>query len=214
MTPNADEKLTIAAYDNQTTHWVDQHQTPNFWEKEMDKFQELLPAGKILEIGSGGGRDAKELVYRGFSYIGTDASTGLIKEAKRLNPKATFLVQSVYDLDFPQNTFDGFWASAVLLHIPKSKIDKALIKIKQVVKPNGIGFFSIKDGEGERMVTEDAQIGDMGSSRLFSFYSRQEFEEVLKINGYKVEEFQYRPMNEKTKWLIFFVRVMKQSQLK
>ncbi len=141
--------------------------------------------------------------------MGTDASQGLVEQARKANPEAVFIHQNVYDLDFPENSFDGFWASAVLLHIPKVRIDEALRKIHHVVKSGGVGFISIKEGEGERMMSEDAQIGEMGFSRLFSFYSQSEFEEVLKRNGYEVEEFQYRPISEKTKWLVFLVRVLK-----
>jgi len=141
--------------------------------------------------------------------VGTDASQGLVEQARKANPEAVFIHQNVYDLDFPENSFDGFWASAVLLHIPKVRIDEALRKIHHVVKSGGVGFISIKEGEGERMMSEDAQIGEMGFSRLFSFYSQSEFEEVLKRNGYEVEEFQYRPISEKTKWLVFLVRVLK-----
>lgn len=54
----------------------------------------------------------------------------------------------------------------------------------------------------------DPQAGE-NQPRLFSYYSRQEFEEVLRRNGYEIEEFQHRPITEKTKWLIFFVRVLK-----
>ena len=59
------------------------------------------------------------------------------------------------------------------------------------------------------MVSEDAQIGEMGFSRLFSFYSRDEFTEVLKRDRYEVEELQDRPLSEKTRWLVFLVRVLK-----
>lgn len=113
--------------------------------------QELLPTGKVLEIGSGGGRDAKELIAKGYKYTGTDVSKGLLEEARKANPSTVFLRQSVYDLDFPDNTFDGFWASAVLLHIPKDRIDEALSRLRAVVRNDGIGFISIKQGEGQKI---------------------------------------------------------------
>lgn len=42
-----------------------------------------MPAGKILEVGSGGGRDAKDLIEMGYEYIGIDISKGLLEEAKK-----------------------------------------------------------------------------------------------------------------------------------
>jgi len=203
------EQETVKAYDAQAKNWASEHQTKGFWADEIVVFKKLLPSGKILEIGSGGGRDAQELRVLGYDYVGTDASQGLITQAKETNPNVPFFHQSVYDLDFTQDSFDGFWASAVLLHIPKKRIDEALGRIHNVVRNKGVGFISIKEGIGEKMVKEDAQMGNMGHSRLFSFYSRQEFEEVLKRNGYETIEFKYKPMSEATKWLIFFVRVLK-----
>ena len=45
----------------------------------------LKDKGKILEIGCGSGRDARALANMGFSVVATDASEGMIREAKRLS---------------------------------------------------------------------------------------------------------------------------------
>lgn len=194
------ELKTIQFYDNKASEWASSHSGGQFWKSEMKKFHKLLPAGKVLEIGSGGGRDAKELIALGYEYTGTDISNGLIKEAIKHNPNATFLKQSVYELNFPKDTFDGFWTSAVLLHIPKSRIDKALTKIHKVVKPEGIGFISIKQGVGEKADENE---------RFFAYYSEEEFKKKLKDNNFEIIDSSIRPMSEKTIWLIYLVKVKK-----
>ena len=60
------------------------------------------------------------MIAFGYDYTGTDISTGLLNEARKKVPGQSFYEMSVYDLDFPEGTFDGFWASAILLHIPKN----------------------------------------------------------------------------------------------
>jgi SAM-dependent methyltransferase len=145
-----DEQVTKSTYDALATQWAGEHSTQGFWLDEMRRYHEQLPGGKILEIGAGGARDAKELVKLGYDYVGTDVSTGLLEIARNELPGYPFFEQSVYDLDFDGEQFDGFWASAVLLHIPKSRIDEALSRIKSVVRARAIGFISIKDGTGER----------------------------------------------------------------
>ena len=62
-----------------------------------------------------------------------------------------------YKLNFPSGSFDGFWASASLLHIPKNKIHQVLSDIKNIIKPNGIGFISLKQKThlGAGLITED-----------------------------------------------------------
>lgn len=118
LTP--EEELTIKTYDVHAEAWVSEHSSSGFWAEEMKIFRELLPEGRIIEIGSGGGRDAKELIEMGYNYVGIDASEGLLKQARKVNPNATLEHKSVYDLDYPENYFNGFWTSATLLHIPKS----------------------------------------------------------------------------------------------
>ena len=143
------EQQTLKSYDQYGKQWAASHLDFDFWVPELKKFKKYLSEGKVLEIGSGGGRDAKELIRAGYEYTGTDISKGLLEAAKKYNPGAKFLLKSVYDLDFPENSFDGFWACAVLLHIPKSRIDEALRQLHKVVKPNGVGFISVKQGVGE-----------------------------------------------------------------
>lgn len=197
LTPK--ELKTIKYYDNEASNWASGHQTNMFW-GSMDEFYKLLPSGKVIEIGCGGGRDAKDYLVKKYNYIGTDVSAGLLKEAKKLNPKGIFLNQSVYSLNFPENSFDGFWASAVLLHVPKKRISEALNKIHNIVMNNGIGFISLKKGEGERVDEDD---------RLFSYYSQEEFDSILQSNGFKIINFGILPMSEKTVWLKYLVKVVK-----
>lgn len=50
--------------------------------QEMEKFINLLPSrAKILDIGSGPGRDAKVFGEKGLSVIGIDFSTSMIQPA-------------------------------------------------------------------------------------------------------------------------------------
>src|ERR1035441_4519688 len=136
------ELVTKNAYDVSALPWSLAHNDPKFWEDEMPRFHELLPEGSILEIGAGGARDAKKLVALGYQYTGTDVSPGMLAVARAELPGHKFIEQSVYSLDLPEAPFDGFWASAVLLHIPKSRIDEALQRVKSVMRDNAIGFIS------------------------------------------------------------------------
>lgn len=201
-----EEKITLKTYNDNALDWLGGHPAIKIYKEEMKIFKKFLPTGKILEIGSGSGRDAKELIDLGYSYVGTDISKSLLSIAKKANPGAKFLLQSVYDLDFPDNMkFDGFWASAVLLHIPKTKIDVVLQKIHKFIKSGGIGFISFKEGQGERL---ENNTSDYKGSRFFAYYLREEFEGVLLRNNFEI--IQFKKVNKSnTNWLYFFVRVLK-----
>lgn len=197
------EQNTVKYYDSTSQNWAAVHNTEKFWGVSVDAFKELLPDGRIIEIGCGGGRDAKELVAMGYDYTGTDISEGFLEVARQALPDQNFVQASVYDLSNvgEDALFDGFWCSAVLLHIPKERIDEAFNSIKKVVREGGIGFISIKEGIEDVVETE----GDL--ERNFYMYQDDEFREVLARNSIEVMNFRYMPMNERTKWLIYVVRV-------
>ena len=204
----SEEQLTLQAYNNHAEPWAKDHATPGFWSSQLATFKRYLPSGKILEVGSGGGRDARILkIEMGYDYVGTDISEALLKQARKAVPCGTFLCQSVYNLNFPSNSFDGFWASAVLLHIPKSRILEALDNIHRVIRPAGIGFVSIKRGYGERIIEEGA--AGVKYRRFFSFYDRGEFDLVLNSTGYEIIEEQTVPMSPATTWLVYYVKTVK-----
>ncbi len=206
LTP--EERMTLETYNSAAEQWSNMRVAHGLWEEELKIFKELLPSGKILEIGSGSGIDAKALIALGYEYIGTDISAGLLNVAKKENPGVSFLNQSVYDLNFLEGTqFDGFWASAVLLHIPKSKIDMALQRIRKFVRVEGAGFITLKRGEGERL--EDLVYENSKHKRLFSYYSEEEFKSILQRNNFEVVRAytKSRPPSD-TAWLCFFVRVL------
>lgn len=200
---SASEQNTIDYYNKHADSWTKQHGGSigeSYWAKEMLQFKKYLPSGKVLEIGSGPGKDATALITHGYQYVGTDASIGLISVAQKANPGATFLCQTVQNLDFPENTFDGFWTAATLLHVPKTQILTVLSSIGKCIKPNGIGFISLKQGSGEKHESR--------TKRLFSYYSVSEFSQFLNAANFEILKTDVRPEKTDT-WLSFFVKVIK-----
>src|SRR3989338_574275 len=106
----------------------------------------------------------------------------MLEEARKIAPEADFREMSMYALDFPDRTFDGFWAAASLLHIPKHELHRALGELRRVVKLRGIGFITMKEDEGERMV----ETNESGDERFFAFYSNTEFAGHLTENGFRI----------------------------
>ncbi len=196
-----DEAVTKQSYDKLAKQWSDAHLTPGYWEEEIVIFNQFLPKGKLLEVGCGGGRDARELIKLGYSYVGTDISKGLLNEARKNNPGAEFKQVSLYDLDFPDK-FDGFWCAAVLLHIPKKRIVEALIAIKRNLKPGAVGFIAVKQGKGEKLEVIDRISSD---KRFFALWQTDELKTVLIANGFKILHPGRLKKSYKTTWLTFHV---------
>lgn len=202
-----EEKTTLQTYNKVAGIWVAKHNSENLWVVELKRFHEFIPKGVILEIGFGGGRSVGPLLACGYQYVGADISEELVKIVRKKFPKQKFYKQSVYELSFPKK-FDGFWCAAVLLHVPKTRIDEALQRIKSVLKPGAIGFISIKDGQGEKVETELWE-DHKTQKRFFSYWSKAEFIKALNRDQFTVVDYIYRPDSEKTRWHCFFVKLSK-----
>ena len=199
MPISPEEAKTIEFYNQNAYEWSKEHGTPEFWEQEFETFNKLLPFGSVIEIGSGGGRDAYSLNSL-HKYFGTDISSGLLQEAKFNNPNLPFSQHSLYEMGFSDNTFDGFWASAVLLHIPKQNIGNALGEIYRVNKDSARGFIALKEGIGEEILAD---------GRHFSYYTQSEFSVVLSENNFSIIDSYPVSKGGTTIWLVYFVEVVK-----
>jgi 2-polyprenyl-3-methyl-5-hydroxy-6-metoxy-1,4-benzoquinol methylase len=200
----AEEELTKQTYNKTAKKWASLHHRHGFWAAEMKQLQQLLPSGRVLEVGAGAGRDAKELLEHGYQYVGTDISSGLLNEARKVNPGAEFQEISIYDLNF-SGLFDGFWCAAVLVHIPKSRINEALSAIRHNIRKGAVGFIATKEGAGEQM--EDGDIIKT-QQRLFVYWQNDELQKVLKENGFEVVTEGYRPVSSRSQWLTYIVRAI------
>jgi SAM-dependent methyltransferase len=202
MSLSKEEQITKKTYDSLAHEWMKTHQTPQFWKDDMEKFKQLLPGGKILEIGCAAGRDGEEMAKMGYGYVGTDISEKLISLAKKNHPHLTFKISSIYDLDF-KDKFDGFWCVATLVHLPKKRIDEALQAIKRNLKPGAIGYLTVKEGSGQQL---EKKIDLDGEGRLFSYWQNNEFKKTLNVNGFEVVAENYKPYSERSKWLTYHVQ--------
>lgn len=178
----------------------------HFWVNEFESFSKRLKGKRVLDIGCGAGRDAEQFIQKKYDYTGIDISEGMIEVAKKRVPEANFKVMDFYSFDFPNESFDGFWAAASFLHVPKNELQVVLAEAKRVLKKNGTGFISVKEkvSMDEGVITED-RYG--GIKRYFAFYSSDELAEKLEQSGLKViESGKYIEADEfNTCWLTFFV---------
>jgi ubiquinone/menaquinone biosynthesis C-methylase UbiE len=180
----------------------------HFWIKEFDFYKSIIRGKKVIDLGCGAGRDAAVFVENGFDYTGIDVSKGMLKVASERVPKGKFEQMDFSKTNFPDNTFDGFWAAASFLHVPKKDVNTVLQEVKRITKDSGVGFISVKEKTGisEGLVNEEKY---EGISRYFSFYTQDEFKGLLEQNGFIVIKTTLHTESDKqkTNWLCYFVRV-------
>jgi ubiquinone/menaquinone biosynthesis C-methylase UbiE len=179
------DKKTIDTY-NQLAIEYDL-ETTDFWQRFprdfFDKFAGLV-VKKILDVGSGPGRDALILKEKGLEVTCLDASEEMVKICSEKGLQA--IVGDFNNLPFPDNSFDGVWSYTALLHIPKSEIQIPIQEIKRVLKSGGLFGLGLIEGEGE-IYKETAGVN---LPRLFSFYKEEEIKNLLKENGFELLFFQ------------------------
>ena len=157
---------------------------PNLLQYQLTQFISYVPKGaKLLDIGCGSGKDVEFLTEEGFDILGVDYSEAMIKEAEEKVPNGKFVVEDMRNLSFDDNSYDGIWCCASLIHIPKESAVDVLKKFKATLKDNGILYLAVIEGEGEEMV-EFPQSKNM--PRFFAFYKQPEIEELFTILGFKI----------------------------
>jgi len=143
-----------------------------------NQFLARLPTGgSILDAGCGAGRDLKVFLDRGYQACGIDASTSLVEIAKQYSgAKCTVgRIEEIADI----SRFDGIWACASLLHLPKTDIESVLRRLKKALVPGGTLFASVQEGWGEQTAPD---------GRFFAHYQLDEFARAVEVADFSVEK--------------------------
>jgi len=197
--------------------YVERHgKNPKLHEQE-EEFAQTLPGKRVIDIGCGPGHDAYHFAELGYQVTGVDYSDEMIKVAAKLqesdNPP-DFQVGDMRGVGemFDENSFDGAWVSASMLHIPEEDIPQVLKGIRKIVVNGGKVYIGLKAGkQGARLVEGDKYGKPM--EREFVFWEEENFRRVAEENGIKVErlveEKGGKTGKEETSWLNFWLEVDK-----
>lgn len=176
-------------YNKIAEDWFKDHHNDTWWQEGTEKFLAELPKGaSILDVGCGAGVKSRYLANKGFRVTGVDFSEKMIEIAKRESPEIPFEVVDVYEIDKYPKTFDGVFAQAVLLHVPKEKIRGVLAKLKDKINQNGLLYIAVKGMRDDGIEGAVKKENDYGYEyeRFFSFFNLPELENYLKELGMKV----------------------------
>ncbi len=111
----------------------------------------LLPDNPlILDIGCGYGRMIDALREMDpCQYFGIDPSIEMLNIGKMMYPETNFHNISLYDLphEFPSDHFDMAMVITTFTYVTPSRMEEALASIRKVLKPSGLGYFVILEGD-------------------------------------------------------------------
>ena len=161
----------------------------------QDKFLEKLnPDAYILDFGCGAGRDTKYFLSRGYQIDAIDGSEQLCRIASKYT--GIKVRQMLFQELDEKEKYDGIWACASILHLPKKQLREVLKNMYAALKSEGWIYTSFKYGkfEGER------------NGRYFTDFTTDTFKEFIHdMHGLKIEEHwitgDVRPGRGEEKWL-------------
>jgi len=139
------DEETLQFYRSNAQSYADWAKAPS---ARLRGFLKLLPSGgSILELGCGAGNHSAVMLEAGFQVRATDGSPEMADiAARRLgHPVEAMLFDELNE----QEAYDGVWASACLLHVPRDDLAGILRKIHRALKPAGVFYASFKVGEGD-----------------------------------------------------------------
>lgn len=137
----------------------------------------LQSGDRILDIGCGSGRDANAFKSLGFKVEAFDASTELVLKAKEAT--GIDVIEATFDTYEINQLFNGMWACASLLHVPKNELFGTIRHLASYLSPNGYWYMSFKYGDSERKV----------AGRYFNDMNEQGLEELIQgINDLSIVE--------------------------
>jgi SAM-dependent methyltransferase len=133
-------------------------------EPRLLKFMDALPKdARVLELGCGVGLDAQAMLARGLDVDATDGCLEMAQEAeRRLGRRVRVMLFTELDAD---GEYDGVWANAALLHVPREGLTDVLARVHCALKPGGLLYASFKTGRAE---------GRDKFGRYFNYPSREE----------------------------------------
>lgn len=169
-------------YNRIAEDWFKDHKGDNWWVEGTDKFVSLLPPNaSVLDVGCGAGVKTKYLSAKGLQVTGIDFSEKFIEIAKREVVAAEFQVMDMNSVENLNRKFDGVFAQASLLHIPRNNILDVLKKITSVVKEGGIIYVAVKGVNASGKEEDVLKENDYGYEyeRFFSYYRMEELEKYF-----------------------------------
>lgn len=148
---------SIATYDADPERFADQYEAIDV-RRYVDWMCEHLPVGSaIVDVGSGSGRDTATFQALGYETIGVEISEGMLDIARKLHPEALFRHGDARALPLNDDSMDGVWAMASLVHLGSTDVRRALCEFGRVLKPGGFVFVSLPTAAGASWRTEHGQ---------------------------------------------------------
>lgn len=173
------------------------------WAHDVSQNRQALAAamprnpGRILDLGCGPGRDLVAFQAEGYDVVGLDATPAFVEMARQV-ANCEVWQQTFLDLQLPENYFDGIFANASLIHVPRSEMVRVLRDLGRSLVAQGAIVMSMVRGEGEGFSHRPT------GARYVVGWEYDTLAPCIEAAGFQIVRHYYRPPNappEAQNWL-------------
>ena len=162
-----------------------QYAAETFFTDMTEQYRRFLPLlkekARILDVGSGSGRDSYHFQKQGYQVTALEPSANLCKEIQQVFSGE--IVCADIQTYRPEQQFDAIWACASFLHLQEKEVLDFFENLELYLKEDGIVYFSGKNG---------IPTGEAADGRYFLEFNEELMEKILSVNDrVKVEDVWY-----------------------
>ena len=159
------------------------------YEKMYELIRPVVKGKTVLELATGTGLIAKNIMNTAAHIEATDASAEMVAVAKRdtRSAKLHFSVQDMFHLPYAEESFDVVIVSNALHIVPQP--EKALAEIRRVLKDNGVLIApTFTHSENSFSGKVRAFFMKLAGFPLHSRWTSEEYLAFLRQNGWTVQK--------------------------
>jgi len=197
------EQVTIAQYQAEADGFRE-----GTWDHDVSQNRDALVAampqnpGKILDLGCGPGRDLVAFKGQGHTAIGLDATPAFVEMARQASGCEVWQ-QSFLSLDLPPETFDGIFANASLLHVPRGDMVRVLRDVWRSLVVEGALMMSMGRGDWEGYTARET------GYRYVVAWEYETLAPCVEQAGFEIVDHYYRPPGlplQQQSWVVIVAR--------
>ncbi|MRH89314.1 methyltransferase domain-containing protein [Nocardia sp. SYP-A9097] len=177
------DRDTLSWYETHSARYIertDSFELFNGLEQDLLMFAKFLRSDSIVvDLGSGGGRDARLLAELGHKVIAVDASMALLRRclgAAGPMRRIRGVNADLLALPFTHGSIGGLWACGSLLHLHRHEIPAVVRRCFEILQPGAPIGLSMKEGHGSER---------RGDGRFFTYTCTQELQGWLLNAGFE-----------------------------
>lgn len=196
------EQVTIAQYQAEADSFK-----AGTWGHDVSQNRDALLAalpknpGKILDLGCGPGRDLVAFKAQNQTAIGLDATPAFVEMARASGCEVW--QQSFLSLNLPTDCFDGIFANASLIHVPRDQMAKVLQDLWRSLILNGVLLMSMGRGDWEGYTPRTS------GHRYVVAWEYETLAPCLEQAGFTIINHYYRPPGlprQEQSWLVIVAK--------